>query len=226
VSRRGRDRPFDVERSANYSSSVGRVSDARQRLVSAAVEALWRYGYHGATVERICRGARARRGSFHHFFGTKDALVLAAIDEAWRERQPLLDAIFSPRKDPLTRLESYFDTIVSRQRNLKSSHGRVLGCFFTSLGSQLDGASPEIAARVQGALDTYRRYYVSAVCEAAARGQLGLTDPERKAGDVFAFVLGVLAQARVHDDLGPIEDLKAAAFEMLGARPVREARAS
>lgn len=205
---------------------MGRPSDARERLVAAAVEALWRYGYHGATVERICQGAGARRGSFHHFFGTKDAVVLAAIEEAWRERQPLLDAIFSPRKDPLARLESYFDTILRRQRSLERSHGRVLGCFFTSLGSQLDGASPEIATHVQRALDTYRRYYVSAVCDATARGQLRLTDPERKGRDVFSFVLGVLSQARVENDLTRIEDLKPAAFELLGATPHPEARAS
>lgn len=200
---------------------MGRVSDARARLVSAAVEMLWRYGYHGATVERICRAARTRRGSFHYFFGSKDALVLEAIEAAWEEREPLLDAIFSPRKDPLARIASYLETIAARQRSLRRSHGRVLGCFFTSLGSQLDGASPAVAMRVQEALATYERYYVSAVCEAAARGQLALSDPERKGRDVFAFVLGVLAQARVKDDLAPIEGLEQATFELLGR--VREA---
>ena len=196
---------------------MGRRSDARERLIAAAVETLWRYGYHGATVERICRAARARKGSFHYFFGGKDDLVLAAIGAAWQERQPLLDEIFSPRKDPLARLESYFETIRVRQRRLQKGHGRVVGCFFTSLGSQLDGAAPEIEQRVQAALETYQRYYVSAVCEAAARGQLTVDEPERKGRDVFSFVLGVLAQARVSNDLARVEALGPSALEMLGA---------
>jgi TetR/AcrR family transcriptional regulator, transcriptional repressor for nem operon len=216
----------DDRQTAKYPSSMGRRSDARERLVAAAIEALWRFGYHGATVERICEAAHARRGSFHYFFKTKDELVLAAIDAAWLERQPLLDAIFSPRLDPLARLEGYFDAIAMRQRSLKRSYGRVVGCFFTSLGSQLDGASPEIAARVKQALDVYQCYYVSAVCEAVARGQLVLAEPERKARDVFAFVLGVLSQARVHDDLVRVERLKTAALEMLGGCSTQEARAS
>ncbi len=185
--------------------------------MEAAIEVLWRFGYHGATVERICEASRTRRGSFHYFFKTKDELVLEAIEAAWREREPLLDQIFSPRKDPLARLESYFDTIERRQRELMQRHGRVVGCFFTSLGSQLDGADPVIAARVQNALDTYQRYYVSAVCEAAARGQLAVSDPERRGRDIFAFVLGVLAQARVHDDFERIARLRGAALDMLGA---------
>jgi len=204
---------------------VGRRSDARERLITAAVETLWRYGYHGATVDRICRAARARKGSFHYFFGSKDELVLAAIDAAWEERLPLLDAIFSPRKDPLTRLESYFDAICRRQRELRDKHGRVLGCFFTSLGSQLDGAVPEVEQRVQEALETYQRYYVSAVCDAAARGQLVLDEPERKGRDVFSFVLGVLARARVSNDLARVEALGPSALDMLGA-PRMEAQAS
>lgn len=204
---------------------MGRRSDARERLVAAAVETLWRYGYHGATVERICRVAGARKGSLHYFFGSKDELVLSAIDAAWEERQPLLDEIFSPRKDPLARLESYFDTILRRQRQLQREYGRVLGCFFTSLGSQLDGADPEVEQRVQAALETYQRYYVSAVCEAAARGQLELDEPERKGRDVFSFVLGVLAQARVSNDLARVEALGPSGLAMLGARRV-EARAS
>lgn len=204
---------------------MGRTSDARERLLAAAVDVLWRFGYHGATVERICQASGTRRGSFHYYFGTKDELVLAAIEVAWEEREPLLDQIFSPRKDPLARLESYFDTIEKRQRRLKREHGRVLGCFFTSLGSQLDGADPAVAKRVKAALNTYQRYYVSAVCEAAARGQLSCADPERTGRNIFAFVLGVLAQARVHDDLGRIERLKGAALGMLGATTV-EARAS
>lgn len=205
---------------------MGRKSDARDRLLTAAVDLLWRFGYHGATVERVCEASKTRRGSFHYYFGTKDELVLEAIERAWHEREPLLDEIFSPRKDPLARLECYFDTIARRQRGLRASHGRVLGCFFTSLGSQLDGASPAIPVRVKQALDTYERYYVSAVCDAAARGQLSVADPERKARDIFAFVLGVLAQARVHDDLRRVDELKGAVLEMLGVPAVREARAS
>jgi len=196
---------------------MGRTSDARERLITAATQTLWEFGYHGATVDRICAQAETRKGSFHYFFGSKDVLVRTAIEHAWQERQLLLDTIFSPRKEPIERLRDNFSTIVRRQQALQRLHGRVLGCFFTSLGTQLDGADPEVGARTTHALTTYERYYVSAVCDAAGRRQLEAQDPALAGRTLWSFTLGTLAGARVMNDLAMVEALPPVALAMVGA---------
>ncbi len=204
---------------------MGRRSHGRERLIASAIQTLWQFGYHEATVDRICAKAETRKGSFHYFFGSKDILVRTAIEHAWEERQLLLDTIFSPRKEPIERLRDNFSTIVRRQRALQRLHGRVLGCFFTTLGSQLDGADPTVSERAKHALSTYERYYVSAVCEAVGRGQVKVHDPALAGRTLWSFTLGTLAGARVMDDLAMVEALPPVALAMVGAS-VEEASAA
>ncbi len=57
----------------------------RRRLLDAAIRAVARHDIHGATVERICAEAGASRGLIAHYFDSKEALLLAALEEWYRQ---------------------------------------------------------------------------------------------------------------------------------------------
>jgi TetR/AcrR family transcriptional repressor of nem operon len=62
---------------------MGRTSDARERLIETTLDLVRRDGYGAVTVDAICEAVGVKKGSFYHFFPSKDALVIAALDWHW-----------------------------------------------------------------------------------------------------------------------------------------------
>ena len=57
------------------------ASDARQRIVQAALALFAARGYHNTGIADILKESGAKRGSLYHHFSSKRELGLAAIDE-------------------------------------------------------------------------------------------------------------------------------------------------
>src|SRR3954471_16698927 len=113
---------------------MGRVSDAKQRLLDATIDLIWQNSYGAVTVDNICERAGVKKGSFYYFFPSKTALVVAALDAHCQlVRQPL-ERIFSPDVPPLDRSRQYFDLLYERQKLMQEKSGRVLGCPFCAIG--------------------------------------------------------------------------------------------
>jgi TetR/AcrR family transcriptional repressor of nem operon len=203
---------------------MGRSSDARERLVEATIELVWQNSYGGVSVDAICERAAVKKGSFYHFFRSKDDLVLAALDAHWESRRPILDRLFSPSVPPLQRLNDYFAYVYKRQLELKAKSGVYLGCFFSAVGVECTKQNPEIAAKVKAILANYTRYYESALRDAAAQGEIRIDDLPSKARSLFAFMEGVLSQARIQNDAELIRNLRTSAFAFLGIEEARPAR--
>lgn len=200
---------------------MGRVSDARDRLVDAAIDLIWLGSYGSVTVDAICARADVKKGSFYYFFASKDELVIAALDANWQRRKPAIEAIFSANQAPEKRLTVYFDDLLRRQRELKAQYGHVVGCLHGSIGSECIQQSPAIAAKVQEILAEYLSYYEDLLraLESESGARLGET-PQKAARALFAFMEGVLAQARLQDDLALVRDLPRGARKFLGLAPV------
>jgi len=199
---------------------VGRT-DARDRLIQAAIDLIWTSSYGSVSVDAICERADVRKGSFYHFFASKDELVVAALDVHWATRRPLLDDIFSASRPPLERLARYFAYVVERQTAVKSSYGRVLGCFHHSVGSECVQRPTEIAAKAQEIIVSLRRYLETALRDAQAEGRVPPGDPAVEAKNLFAYIEGALVQARVHDDLEVLRRIPDTAFALIRATPPR-----
>lgn len=193
---------------------MGRVSTARQRIIEATIELIWTDSYGAVSVDAICERARVKKGSFYHFFKSKDELVIAALDAHWEARKPVLDKLFAPSRPPLDRLRAYFDSVCERQTELAKKFGRPPGCFYCKLGIEVSGET-EIGKKVQSIMAAYVAYYESALADAAAEGW-PLVDIPGKARALFAFMEGVLTQARIYDDYEIMKNLGTSAFRFLG----------
>ena len=60
---------------------MGRMSDARDRILQAATDLIHDRGYAAVSVSDICSAAGLKKGSFYHFFPSKLELVLETIDQ-------------------------------------------------------------------------------------------------------------------------------------------------
>src|SRR5216117_4127022 len=116
---------------------MGRVSDARERLMKAVSELIWTGSYGSTTIDQICEKAGVKKGSFYYFFDSKADLTAVAVQEVWKRMRPELDSLFSPTISPLDRLCRYCDFSYRFQAEIQKKHGCVLGCPLFSLGAEV-----------------------------------------------------------------------------------------
>src|SRR5204863_9515207 len=116
---------------------MGRVSDAKDRLMKAVAELIWTGSYGSTTIDDICDKAGVKKGSFYYFFDSKADLAAAALDAEWERKRPELDSLFSPTIPPLDRLKRYCEFGLRMQAEIKTKCGCVLGCPLFSLGSEV-----------------------------------------------------------------------------------------
>jgi AcrR family transcriptional regulator len=63
-----------------------RSADTRTRLLDATIDCLVRYGYNGTTTPRVAEMAGVTRGAQVHHFGSKNDLVIAALQHLAAKR--------------------------------------------------------------------------------------------------------------------------------------------
>jgi TetR/AcrR family transcriptional repressor of nem operon len=197
---------------------MGRVSDAKERLLEAMMELIWTGSYGRTSVDHICEHAGVKKGSFYHFFESKSSLALAAIDHGWAEHRLHLEAVFSPETPPLGRILRCFHEFRLEQEDLLAKHGRVLGCPVHSLGAEVATTDPELRDRLQEILAEFLTFYESAIRDGQGDGSVVTGDASMLARMVFAFSEGLLLHARMKNDLAPLDDFEVGALHLLTGR--------
>jgi TetR/AcrR family transcriptional repressor of nem operon len=194
-----------------------RESDTRQRLLDTAIQLIWEQSYGAVSVDDICERAGAQKGSFYHFFRSKSDLAAAALEAHWEKLRPDLDRIFSSQTPPLERLAGYCDFVYERQRQKLQEFGRVCGCPFASLGSELSTQDENVRQKSQQILERRFRYFAGALRDAVREGLIPEQDCVAKARDLYGCVIGVLFEAKIENNLEVIRHLKPTIWRLIGA---------
>ncbi len=197
---------------------MGRVSDAKQRLMDAVLELIWTGSYGTTTIDQICEKAGVKKGSFYYFFESKAQLAAEAFDDSWLARKIELDGIFSATVPPLERLRKYCDFAYQVQTEIKVKYGRVLGCPQFSLGCEVCTQEDILQQKVQRMLDYKRKYIESAIRDAHASGAVEATDAGAKAKMIMAYYEGLLTQARIQNDVEVLRDSFLGVYAILGVK--------
>ena len=196
---------------------MGRTSDARERLLTAALDLIWTNSYGSVSVDDICARAGVKKGSFYHFFPSKADLAVAAYEEHWQEKQPELDAIFSPQLPPLERLRRWTAYIYESQKALCEKFGHVCGCPYANVGSELATLDDQLRSKSEELLGRGLRYLESAIAEAQRDGVVNVPDVRTAALLLASTVMGLTLQAKVQNDPEVLRDLEPTVMRLLSA---------
>lgn len=197
---------------------MGRTSDAKERLLDAALDLIWKRSYGALTIDAICEKAGVKKGSFYYFFDSKSTLAAAALHESWYVcGKETWDQIFSASVPPLERISAFLKNVYDGQVKVVEEHGQVLGCPCFSVGSETTNEDEAVREKAKEILGRQLRYFESAIRDAQAEGSVPEGDPVAKAKCLFSFFEGSLAQARIHNDLNFLRDLPETAVNMLRA---------
>jgi TetR/AcrR family transcriptional regulator, transcriptional repressor for nem operon len=195
-----------------------RVSDMKERLLDAAMDLIWENSYGATSVDAICDRAGAKKGSFYYFFKSKSELAAAALEDCWSKKKAEMDSIFSPTVPPLERFDRYFDFVHERLAEVQKKCGSILGCPFISVGSEVSTQDQIVRETIDRIMDRKVNYFVSAVRDAAAEGLIDAPDPVAKARALFSCYQGMMAQARIQNDVELLRGFKEVAMEVLGVK--------
>ena len=195
-----------------------RVSDMKERLLDAAMDLIWENSYGATSVDAICDRAGAKKGSFYYFFKSKSELAAAALEDCWNKKRAEMDSIFSPTVPPLERFDRYFDFVHARLAEVQKKCGSILGCPFISVGSEVSTQDQIVRETIDRIMDRKLNYFVSAVRDATAEGLIDAPDPVAKARALFSCYQGMMAQARIQNDIELLRGFKEVAMEVLGVK--------
>jgi TetR/AcrR family transcriptional repressor of nem operon len=197
---------------------MGRVSDAKVKLMDAVLELIWTGSYGSTTIDDICEKAGVKKGSFYHFFDSKSTLAAAALDSSWQNTRLELDRMFSATVPPLSRLQQYCDFSYQFQQEIQAKYGHVLGCPQFAMGCEVCTQEDALQKKIQSILAYKRKYIETAIRDAVASGEIEARDPAAAARMVMAFYEGLLTQARIQDDLTVLREMAPGIFNLLGVK--------
>jgi len=116
-------------------------SSTKEKLLDAAQQLMLVKGFPATTVDEICEVAGFTKGSFFHYFVSKEQLgkeVLARFFSFLQ--QTSREGSFRMKSDPLQRIYGYVDRFIEMSTNPQMPNGCLLGNFT----QELSDTHPEI----------------------------------------------------------------------------------
>ena len=196
---------------------MGRPSDARQRLIAAARNVVFAHSYASVSVDDLCATAGVAKSSFYHFFSSKQALVLAAIEEQWAWfDETVLAPAFAEHHPPLEQLWRFFDLTLERQQAQKRATGYMRGCPVGNLTLELSTEDDLIRFRVEQFFQRWLHYFEDMVRAAQQQGVVPATlDVAATAQALLAYFEGVMLLAKGRNDPALLHTLRAGALALM-----------
>ncbi|WP_369147290.1 TetR/AcrR family transcriptional regulator [Streptomyces sp. R44] len=200
---------------------MGRTSDARERILTAARTLMLARGYSALGVAEICAAAGVPKGSFYYFFASKEELALAVVEEHWAGQRAEWTRALAGDVPPLRRLRRLYESTEAELRAGRESCGTVTGCLLGNLALELSTRTESVRGRLREIFDEQVALVAETVAEARARGEVGVTDTGAAARALVALLEGRVLFAKLYDDPGRLDALWADSLALLGAEESR-----
>jgi TetR/AcrR family transcriptional regulator, transcriptional repressor for nem operon len=180
---------------------MGRASTAKDRLVQAAHDLIGDRGYTSVGVAEICRRAEVQKGSFYHFYASKQALTLAVVDAHWAEQRQTWQVLLPGPPPALSRLQRLLLAQAQAQRESQALRGTVQGCLLANLALELGTQDQVVATRLAEIFDEQIELVLSALEQAVEEGtvakQLATRDTAQA---IIAQLEGLVLFAKLSND--------------------------
>ncbi|MEU1407645.1 TetR/AcrR family transcriptional regulator [Streptomyces sp. NPDC005728] len=201
---------------------MGRTSDAREKILSAAQSLIELRGYSALGVAEICKTAGVPKGSFYYFFESKESLALTVVDAHWADQKRAWTAVLKDDAEPLHRLRRLFEETEAVQHAGRQSCGTVSGCLFGNLTLELSNRTEAIRTRLQEIFDEQVEMVGEVIAEALERREVGVADTREAARAVVAQLEGQVLFAKLYNSPHRLSPLWANCLALLGADAPRE----
>jgi TetR/AcrR family transcriptional repressor of nem operon len=185
--------------------------DTRQRLLNSARDLLHSRSYGNVGVKEICDMAGVQKGSFYHFFPSKQELTLAVLDEFYLiMKEKIFAQAFRPERSPMQRLAAVLENIYALQKTIKEQSGKTLGCPYGNIASELSTQDEPIRQRIDSLFQQMEATLQATLDEAVSKGEIAPCNTAATATAMFSYMEGLMLLAKTRNDPEVIRELGSA----------------
>lgn len=164
----------------------------KEKLLDAAVELMLAQGFEATSVDEIIAAAGATKGSFFHFFKSKEELAKAALERFVSRRVALFEsAPFHKETDPRARVLGWIDAAIMAFQDPSTPKSCLLGNFSQELAPTHPGFQSLCA-------ESFSRSTAGLARDLAAAG---CRDPQRLADLFMSIIQGSLIMVKAKRDV-------------------------
>jgi TetR/AcrR family transcriptional repressor of nem operon len=176
-------------------------TDTKSRILSAARELFHGRSYADVGIKEICDIAKVQKGSFYHFFGSKQDLAMAVIDDMADDwAHGFIAEAFDQNLPPMERLDYMIDAAYYWQKAAKDLEGRMPGCLFGNLALEVSTRDEVIRARINAVFNNASSNFHQTLNEAIEKGDIAPLDSELTAQAMLAYLEGIILLAKSRND--------------------------
>ncbi|MET1076898.1 MAG: TetR family transcriptional regulator C-terminal domain-containing protein [Pseudomonas sp.] len=177
--------------------------DKRDLILAKGAQLMTRQGYHGTGVLQIVQAAGIPKGSFYHYFSSKEDFALQALEYLYGPRlQRYAQALSSPALSPRARILAYYADLVAHFSRQETPQHH---CFIGSLSFEMAELCQPIGSQVEAILQ--RSVAILVECLEAAR-ETGELEPDSDCQALAEFIgnawEGTLMRMKVGASAAPL----------------------
>ena len=178
-------------------------SPTKEKLLDAAQSLVLAKGFVGTTVDEICRAAKLTKGSFFHYFDSKEELGVELLQRyCAHSKAAFKSGCCQEEKDPLKRVYGFLDFMVE---TVRKSAGK--GCLMGSMAQEMAETNAEIrsicAAGFHEMAENLKRDLGEAKSKYAPKATW---DPASLADHFVAVLEGTMLLSKVRQNTGAREN--------------------
>ena len=185
--------------------------DTRKDLVWCGTELLTERGFQITGIDEVLKRVGVPKGSFYHYFKSKDDFGHAVIDNYELYYARKMDRIFgNTNHSPVERLRDF----VQNAKNGMVKFDFKRGCLIGNLGQELAALDTEFRVRLESVLLSWERRVAGCLKEAMEIGELAPgQDPEALSRFFWVGWEGAILRAKLMRSLQPIDQFASIFFD-------------
>ena len=189
------------------------ATDVRRHILDVAHPLFLRKGFTAVGLTEVLAAARIPKGSFYHYFGSKEAFGEAVLDAYFADYLARMDALLAEPGTAAQRLMAYFRDWLDSQTGDEAQSR----CLVVKLGAEVCDLSESMRAALKRGTRHIIERLASCVEAGWADGSLPIMpDAHTPAATLYQNWLGASLLAKITRDRAPLDTAMADTRKLLG----------
>lgn len=197
-------------------NATATTPDVRQHILEIAHPLLLRKGFTAVGLAEVLAAAQVPKGSFYHYFGSKEAFGEAVLEAYFADYLSRMDTMLAQPGTGAERLLEYFDDWMESQTGDEAQSR----CLVVKLGAEVCDLSESMRAALArgtgGIVERLARCIEAGRADGSVRSSASSPEPQAAARSLYQSWLGASLLAKITHDRTPLDTAMAGTRQLLG----------
>jgi TetR/AcrR family transcriptional repressor of nem operon len=187
--------------------------DARRKILETAEQIIGQKGFSAVGLNEVLQAAKVPKGSFYHYFSSKDAFGEALLEFYFESYLAGMDRIFQqPGISEAEKLMSYWQHWINNQ-----THQQGFGkCLAVKLGAEVADLSDAMRHSLERGTAGIIQRLAAAISRGLEQGSIAVAgDPQNVASRLYQMWLGASVMAKITRSAQPFDEALAGTSQLL-----------